>query len=466
MYAARAPAVTYTRVTPAVLPARLTSRPVPMTTTETHTPSDWPQWQRILFRFFFIYLSLQASPWQWLGLIPGLGWLPRVTGRLDSWAVHAGNARLFHVRPVLVPLNGSGDTSYAWAQLWLYLSLALAGAALWTLLDRRHAAYPRLLYWLRTFVRYFVAANALAYGLVKLFMLQMVFPSYSQLATPLGDLLPMRLSWMFIGYSNGYQQFAGLIEVIAGLLLLRRNTITLGLMIATGAFTNVWLINLSYDVPVKLYAMHLLLASVFLLVLDARRLIAFLVLNRAAPGTTAYEPHYRERWHHWAAASAKGLILIGVLVLPVINTYGRYRTMVDAPAGPIAAGVYDVPLFVRNGDTVPLLVADSLRWHDLIIDGAHQGSVGSVDSTFWQRYRRGYFRYAADSVHHTMAVWKTSARSDSTFLFSARWERPAPDTLRLWAKVGPDSLYAVAVRSTRHFQLAERQFHWLSEYNR
>ena len=70
---------------------------------------------------------------------------------------------------------------------------------------------------------------------------------------------------------------------VAGLLLLYRPTVTLGLFAATGAFLNVVMINMSYDVPVKLYASHLLLACLFLLAWDAKRLFRFLVLNRATP---------------------------------------------------------------------------------------------------------------------------------------------------------------------------------------
>jgi hypothetical protein len=440
-----------------------------MTSPDTTAPAVWPAWQRILFRFCFLYLLLQIAPWQWLASVPGLGWLVVGIAGLHARVVNGANAHLLHVRPTLVELNGSGDTSYAWAQLWTFLLIAAAGTLLWSALDRRRPAYPRGLYWLRTLVRYYVAANALTYGIVKLFGLQMWFPTPSQLATPLGDFLPMRLSWLFIGYSSTYQSFSGLIETIAGLLLLRRNTVTLGLLVATGAFLNVWLINISYDVPVKLHSMHLLLAALFLLALDARRLFDFLVLNRAVPGTTAYEPHYRERWHHWAAAAAKTAMLVRILVLPTLGSLGSYRAVARAAnaRGPFPSGIYDVRRFVRNGDTVPALVGDSLRWRDVIFDDAAQGSVGSADPRFWHRYGRGYFRFTADTVHHTIGVWKTSTvPRDSTFLFTMRYTVAAPDTVRLWTRAGPDSIYAELVRSKRHFQLAERQFHWLSEYNR
>ena len=438
-----------------------------MDTTDRPASGAWPQWQRVLFRFFFVYLLLQIAPWTWFDQIPGVGRVTRYYGMLDDWAVHAANARLFHVRETLVPVNGSGDTSYAWTQLWLYLSIAGVACVAWSLLDRERTGYPRLLYWLRTFVRYYIATSALSYGIIKLFVLQMPFPTLSQLATPLGDFLPMRLSWLFIGYSKTYQIFSGLMETAAGLLLLRRDTVTLGLFAALGAFLNVVMINLSYDVPVKLFASHLLLACLFLLALDSKRLFDFLVLNRAAPATRAYEPNYTKPWHRYAAMAAKGLMIVLILVLPLQRSWGAYRSIADAPPSrPFRSGVYDVRHYVLNGDTIPALVSDTIRWKDVIFDNNIQGSVNSADPVFWQRYRRGYFRYRPDTARRTMAVWKTSTAFDSTFLFTVRYDVPDTGTIRLWTKIRDDSLFVELVRSNRHFQLAERQFHWLSEYNR
>jgi hypothetical protein len=318
------PTVTPTSA-PGPTPA-LTPRPSRVQTPDDAGAAVWPMWQRVLFRFAFAYALLQTAPWHWLDGVPGVAYVTGYASMLDAWAVETANARLFHVRDPLVPRNGSGDTSYAWAELWLYLTMAALAAMAWTAVDHRRRAYPRLLYWLRTFVRYWVAAAALAYGVIKLFLLQMPFPTLSQLATPLGDFLPMRLSWMFIGYSPLYQFFSGLVETVAGLLLLRRNTVTLGLLVAAGAFANVVLINLSYDVPVKLYSSHLLLACVCLLARDARRLFTFLVLNRATPGTAAYEPYFHGLWPRRAAVVAKGVLLVLFVVIPVTGAWRRSRS--------------------------------------------------------------------------------------------------------------------------------------------
>jgi hypothetical protein len=428
----------------------------------------WPLWQRAAFRFFCIYFILQIEPWDWFRLIPGVSLLLRPYDAAMDWLVRAGNAHLFHIRDTLVPVNGSGDTSYAYARLCLQLGLAALGCIIWTVLDRKRMHYERPLYWLRLGVRYYVIAAALSYGIIKLFVLQMPFPTTSQLATPLGDFLPMRFSWMFIGYSTPYEIFSGAMETVAGLLLLYRRTITAGLFAATGAFANVVMINLAYDVPVKLYASHLLFSCLFLLALDSKRLVGFLFLNRPAPATTAYDAIYARPWQRWASVAVKVFILYQFLWGPLHSSWTRYRALQRPPAaGPFAAGVYDVRSYVVNHDTIPLTSTDSLRWRDVIIDSNTSGSIGSRDPVFWQRYRRGYFRYKPDTATRTAAVWKTSTiPGDSTFLFTMRYEVLDSASLRFIAPIRGDTVRVDLARVPRHFQLAERQFHWLSEYNR
>src|SRR5258705_13648034 len=104
----------------------------------------WPYWRKIVFRFFFIYLVLYMAPWTWLDSIPGLEFVTRYYYRLMGWAVNTANAKLFHVRKVLVPFNGSGDTSYGWAQVWLYLLASFIGCSLWSVPDRRRKNYKQL----------------------------------------------------------------------------------------------------------------------------------------------------------------------------------------------------------------------------------------------------------------------------------------------------------------------------------
>ena len=430
--------------------------------------TPWPLWQRILFRFFFVYLGLQVAPWNLFAGIPGVPFILAFYRRGVNWAVNAGNAQFFHVREPLVPLNGSGDTSFAYAQILLYLSIAVLACVVWSVLDRQRPEYARLNYWFRLSLRYYVASAALSYGIIKLFALQMPFPTTSQLATPLGDLLPMRFSWLFVGYSFPYQFFSGLMETSAGLLLLYRRTVTAGLLAATGAFMNVVMINLSYDVPVKLYSSHLLFACLYLLALDSRRLLNFLVLNRPTPPTDAYDPKFGKPWHVWGSRAVKLFLVYSLLIMPMFSGYTRYKGLRTPPVpGPIALGVYDVKSYIVNKTVIPVTSADTIRWKDVIFDYNGAGSVNTGDQVFQRRYGRGYFRFKADTAAHTAAVWKTSTiPRDSTFLFTMRYEVPDSNTVRLHTVIRGDSIHVELVRVARHFQLTERQFHWLSEYNR
>ena len=84
---------------------------------ESRDRNAWPLWQRVAFRFFFVYLILQIAPWNWFRAIPGASFILRYLFIATDWLVRIANARVFHVRDQLVPVNGSGDTSWAWAQL-------------------------------------------------------------------------------------------------------------------------------------------------------------------------------------------------------------------------------------------------------------------------------------------------------------------------------------------------------------
>jgi hypothetical protein len=426
--------------------------------------SQWPLWRKIVFRFLFIFLSFLMAPWTWLDAVPGVGYITQFYSELMDWAVNTGNAKIFHVREVLVPLNGSGDTSYGWAQLWLLLSLAVIGCIIWSLLDRKCSKYPHLNYWLCLFARYYIAMFAFVYGILKIFALQMYFPSLHQLATPLGDFLPMRFSWLFIGYSTPYQVFSGVMETLAGLLLLYRRTSTLGAMLATAVFINVMVLNLAYDIPVKIFSMELVFVCLFLLANESSRIICFFILNKPAAPCDLYHFQYTKKWMRITRVVLKiGFIIIAVL-LQISNDVEYYQsTKKPIPAQPVNNGVYEVAVFAINKDSLPLRLSDTMRWQDVIFENG-LGSIKTSDTAFRRRYNRAYFVYSLDSVSHTLALKKQPA--DSVAILNLHYDTPDSNTVRLWGRQHNDSLYVVLKRMNRHFQLAEKQFHWLSESNR
>lgn len=435
----------------------------------TATPADihWSLAKKILFRFFFIFMMLYMAPWTWLdGLFFELKiqWLTAWYSDAEDWAVRFANEKIFHVKEVLVPVSGSGDTSWGWAQLWLFLMLGVVGCITWSVVDFKRKNYVQLDYWFCLITRYYLALFAFLYGVIKLFLLQMSFPSLSMMATPLGDLLPMRLSWMFMGYSSHYQFFSGLMEAITGLLLLHRRTATLGTAMAAGVFLNVMMMNLSYDIPVKIFSMRLVLFSLVLLAHEKDRLLSFFIKNETAVAGNLYNVQFTKKWLRISRIVLKTIFIGVAFAWTAYTTYERYLDVNKPPEpGPIATGVYDVSSYVLNKDTIPPLLTDTIRWQEIIFENGG-GSIKTTDTAFRIRYRRAFFNYQLDSTGQNIIFRKTSF--DPNIIASFRFEKPDSSTIKLWGKFKNDSLILVLKKSNRHFQLGERQFHWLSEANR
>jgi len=404
------------------------------------------------------------APWTWLDFIPYVTVVTSLYYDIKDWMVQNANQYLFHVREVLVPLNGSGDTSWAWTDLWMMISLSMMGACIWVAVDRGKTNYVKLDFWLTLLVRYYVAIVALSYGLIKVFPLQMTFPAESSLATPLGDLLPMRFSWFFIGYSDPYQIFSGLMETFAGLLLLWRPTSTLGALMATSVFANVVMLNLSYDIPVKLYSIHLFIMALLLVMHERKRLINFFIKNSIAKPSRLYEFDYSTKKWKYSRWILKGLIILSSVILPIYNNYNNLKQRNQPGIKTIIPnGHYELTEYIRNGIAVPFQFTDTIIWRDLIIEGK-RGSVNSADTVFAHRYHRGYFSFAIDSTNKMLKMKKTQA--DSVYFGTFQFHLPDSNSLELEGMYKSDSVKIKLKRMPRHFQLNEKQFHWLSEYNR
>jgi hypothetical protein len=441
-----------------------------MTTPTNSEAGQWSGWTKVVFRFFFIYFLLFIDP---IGISPSLPvwkFVQRGYEVVINSAASLADQYVFHIHPAGIPVpvnDGAGDTSHFWAKLWMYVLLAAAGCLVWSMLDRRRKNYNRLGYWLRTAIRYYIALECFQYGIVKLLCLQMPAPSLSQLATPLGDFGAMRLCWMYMGYSSPYQVFSGMAEIVTGLLLLNRRTVTLGLLAGLGVFINVMTMNLSYDIPVKGFSMELTFCCLFLLIWDYQRLFAFLALNRAADGTPLYEPVDSGRGMRIARIVLKLCFVYVALGVSFYYWGNRYLDLHKAGIeGPIRRGVYAVRVFAINGDTIRASFADSTQWRDVIFDTRGRGSVNCPDTGFTRKYGygRGLFHYETDTAAHLLTMTKSA--SDHHLIMACRYELPDSNTVFLRGRLHQDSLYVVLQRTDRQFQLSEWQFHWVSESNR
>jgi uncharacterized membrane protein YphA (DoxX/SURF4 family) len=234
----------------------------------------------------------------------------------EDWAIWLG-LNVFRLESVPALTNtDSGDTMIAYIIFFFVLGTALLVMLIWSVLDFRRANYERLHGFLRLFVRYMLASAMFGYGFTKVFNTQFSMYSLSVFNTTYAETSPMGLLWRFMSFSLEYSTFAGILEVVAGLLLLFRQTTTLGALLTAAVMTNVVMLNFCYDVPVKLGSSQLLFSSIFLLIPEIPRLWQFFILNRAA--SPRLEPMlFVSRWAKNAALAAQ-ILLIGWF------SYGAY----------------------------------------------------------------------------------------------------------------------------------------------
>lgn len=137
-------------------------------------------------------------------------------------------------------------------------------------------------------LRMFVAGYFFIYGWTKVFLLQMGTIDYPESLITVGEKSPMGILWTWMGYSPTIQFAAGAIEVLVGLLLLWRRTAALGALAGLAAGFSVWLLNMTYDVPVKGLSGMLAVLSAVILIPWIPRVFRFLT---GAPVTRAVLPN-------------------------------------------------------------------------------------------------------------------------------------------------------------------------------
>jgi hypothetical protein len=408
---------------------------------------EWSPARRVAFRFAAVYISLYIVPIP-LYLLPTervAEWWNELWAPLVKWT----GLHVFGVTITVLP-NGSGDTTFNYVQLFCFAVIAAAAAVVWSALDRRPND-DALHHALRVCVRYAVAATMLGYGAAKVIQAQFLPPSLDRLVQPFGSASPMGLLWTFMGASAAYNLFTGLGEVVGGLLLTARRTTSLGALVCLAVMSNVAVLNLAYDVPVKLFSLHLVAMSLFLLLPDLGRLANVLVLNRP---TAAIElrPRASERWRRLAPALRTAFFL--ALLLSSLSQARQVRA-IYAQRSPFR-GIWNVEEFALDGQTRPVLLDDATRWRRVVFD--RRGSFG----VHFMNDDSQRFVMRLDDSRRTMTIWRFTEPAKR---FTLAYINPTSAVMTLEGELDGKKVRALLRRTeTPSFLLTSRGFHWISEY--
>lgn len=238
----------------------------PVRATETAEPAEvvpeWTSLQKLGFRLLFTV----GGGLLFVGVIGGSvvkDYVGRHPLEPMVWLLAQIGSYPTQGRGVEITKSAGSDTLWLWCLQLGWIVVALLITAVWTVMDRQRSDYRRLAASLIVFARFGLAVVMILYGLGKAIPVQMAFMARPDHQLQLvGDTSLFQTLWGFMGACEPYSVATGLVEVASGLLLLWNRTQLLGALGSAMAMAQVFVLNVTYDVPVKLAVGELFLVAI------------------------------------------------------------------------------------------------------------------------------------------------------------------------------------------------------------
>jgi uncharacterized membrane protein YozB (DUF420 family) len=270
-----------------------------------------------------------------------------------------------------------------WAAIPISMAFG-AVAAGWVARRRGWEAAPRLEIAAQRITGHLLFFILSVYALSKVLRTQFRVP-YVVLDTPLGDVSGYMLAWRFLGFSHFHEMFVAVGEFLGPVLLLFWRTLTLGALITAVVMTNVVLVNFTHQLPVRWFSSCLLALTIYLLLLDGRRLLGFFVLNQSVAPRPRPAPLIRSGVLR--AAFKAGWVALALAYSFLYIGYG------DSKPSPLA-GAWRVE---HSGQTA------SVPWHAVYFERGFYGSFpGSVRREAGAKPERFTYEFDAGTRHLKM----------------------------------------------------------------
>ena len=349
--------------------------------------------------------------------------------------------------------TGSGDRSFDFVRLALNVFLSLIVGGFWSFLFKNRIADTKLLYWFQVLIRVFLFAVMILYGLAKVFKGQFADPSLELLLQPVGEMSPMGLAWTFMGHSMAYNIFLGALEIFGGFLLLNRKTVTFGAFVVFGVMLNVAFMNFTYDIPVKLFSTNLVLMSLILLIADKQRILNFFIRNKEVK-EKQYVTYIKNKSLLKVISFFKKAVQIIVVILVFAQCFIQFKVTAQLKSKSELYGIWEANLFIKQNDTLPLLLTDDYRWRYLIIDYKGKATVKKMNESI-DRYL-----IKEDEELKEIVFSKNLGSLSNKFSYSFI----SKDKIKLIGTLNGEQLNIEFKKiPEKSFRLKNRGFHWVNE---
>ncbi|WP_299126210.1 DoxX family membrane protein [uncultured Winogradskyella sp.] len=361
----------------------------------------WNLSQRFFLRFIFLYFILYVCPY-------GLEYIYKLnTNSFTFWNdITIWFGELVYNwefnKDYLYPFS---DSKFEYSRLTLIILISSVGSLIWTfLIDLKFKIDydTKLKTLLITLIRYHVGFVLINFGLSKVFGIQFGEMSLDTLESQIGDNYGMTLLWSFMSYSKFFTYAAGFSQLIGGVLLLFRKTAFIGALICFITMVNVVLMNIGYNVTIKIVAIHLLVMTIILLQQHIKRMIDFFILNKPT------SPQIR-RWLFDNTRFKKTGLILKIIVLGYftitksfslnesLNSYVKndYEYM---------TAFHKIETFVVNGDTIPDTKSNKDRWRSLSFNGTsyYPEVFAVITNNKWNPKR---YTFKADTLNKTITYY-------------------------------------------------------------
>ena len=419
--------------------------------------TPWSLATKVAFRFTFSYFLLWAYPRAVGSLGKNIEYHNPLRTMWHAVVPWVGTNILHLTGDFTEVANGSGDQLYDYILLFCIAVTAVAITVIWSWLDRKRTNYTALNRWLRFFMRIVLTVAMVSYGCNKLWDAQFPQPTLDRMVETYGQTQPADLMWTFMGMSRMYSLFGGIAEMTGALLLIVPRLVTLGALVTGALMTNVFVMNMGYDVPRKIYCIHLIAMCLYLILPDMRRLVDFFVFNKKAQLTPPV-PLLKDKMFN------AGLVVL-YLALAAGAFYDQgvfsYKSAVGAKAQLPAPlhGVWRVDEMTIDGVVKPPLVTDPERWHRIILDGPHLFAIQPMEGPLHR------YLMVANTDKKTIVICKPdSVKTQYTISYSI----PQNDTMFLDGALKGQHITAklsrVDTSDPLDFALTTRGFHWVTQY--
>ena len=395
-----------------------------------------------LFLFVTSYFFLYCNAGQFL------------TARLFEWIYTLAVppfAGLFGVDDLTrIQYTGSGDTPFNYYQVFLMICFAFVASFFLLFLMRKKKSiqlFEKIVFML---VRYFLIYQMIIYGLSKVFYLQFMYPNDMLLERTLGDMSPMGLMWTFMGSSMGYTMFVGWLEFLSGIFLIFRRTTILGAMMTFGVMLNVFMLNMCYDVPVKLLSFHMVLMSLYLLYPVLKEVGSFFFSRGEVIRVKMPFFDYKE------ASNFMLIIKVGLLTVMMIRmvhgNYTTYQTRVQPHIFTKKHNIIDQRIIVDNIelDSIP----DHKKWRSLYAMSSKFLCVEYADK------HKTWYEMEIDEPNKYIDL----KRREETKFKRLTYTSDEFGTKKVTGIFYGDSIAVTLKESEEIYLLRSRKFYWMQEY--